>query len=427
MTIDPHLEKALWEARLENARFLNRMRAIGVGAFTLLSVLMAFGLGHESWKGTLVWLTAYFAIALVLMIGGAANPKIQRMSRFAIPVFDVPVVAGVQLFSIWWALATSGNPAQISEFSVGLFVCLLMLSALTLSTSQIWISLVSVIVAQQIIQEAASVAGVSRIPAIFVFVLAALICVVTGRNRIRLVGRLTQGESKRRRLQRYFSPGVGELLEQQSGGGLSEGREHEVTVLFTDIRGFTAMSEQMDCRDVVALLNSCHARMVEAVFRHGGTLDKYIGDGLMAYFNAPVGQADHAERAIRCALEMRQGLAALNTERAWSGSKELRMGIGIHTGRAIVGDIGAPHRREFTAIGDAVNVAARIEELTKDLGHEVLISATTAAQLPEGVPLTEVAVRTVRGSSHPLQLLTPGAMSAGAEQSVESVDGDSDG
>ena len=229
-----------------------------------------------------------------------------------------------------------------------------------------------------------------------------------GRDRIRMVQRVAVGDARRRRLQRYFSPGVGELLEEQSGGELELGQECEVTVIFTDIRGFTAMSEGMESRDVVALLNAYHARMVEAVFRHGGTLDKYIGDGLMAYFNAPVEQPDHAERALKCALEMEQELAILNTERSWSGKQQLQMGIGIHSGRAIVGDIGAPQRREFTAIGEAVNVASRLEQLTKSLDVDVLISSATARLLPERLPLTQVGEHAVRGLAKPLQLLSPG-------------------
>jgi adenylate cyclase len=427
MIPDKHMIEALREVRLENARFINRIRAAGVGAFTILSLLMAFVFKDDSWETPVIWLAPYFVIALVLMIGATVNPKILWLSRFAIPVLDIPLVAGMQLVSVWWEIESSGTPGNISEFSVSLFVCMLMLSALTLNTSQIWMSLISVIVAEQIIQHEAGIEFNSTIPGVLIFVLAAWICLVAGKKRLRLVTLLSQGETKRRRLQRYFSPGVGELLEQQSGGDLELGQDYEVTVIFTDIREFTAMSEGMTSREVVTLLNTCHARMVDAVFRHGGTLDKYMGDGLMAYFNAPVGQADHAERAFKCAMEMRQGLADLNTERSWNGSKELRMGIGIHTGQAIVGDIGAPHRREFTAIGDAVNVTARIEELTKEIGHEVLISETTATLLPEGGLLTDVGVQSLRGSSQPLRLFTPGNKDCGSEEEVEkSDDGGSD-
>jgi adenylate cyclase len=232
-------------------------------------------------------------------------------------------------------------------------------------------------------------------------------------------------ELNRRRLQdlfgRYVPPQViDELLKKPDAVPLG-GRRQEVTVLFSDIRGFTSYSEGLPPEEVVKRLNEYFAVMCEVIFRHGGTLDKYLGDGIMALFGAPLPAADHARRALLAAVEMLERLGELN--RAWEkrGEGTFQIGIGINSGPAVVGNIGSPRRLEYTAIGEAVNLASRLEGLNKEFGTSIILSEATAACLgepPAGLSLEELGAVPVRGMARPVRIFTvrpcgPGAAARG--------------
>jgi adenylate cyclase len=155
------------------------------------------------------------------------------------------------------------------------------------------------------------------------------------------------------------------------------GKTLEVTILFCDLRDFTTLSEKRAAQEIVGLLNEYFTDMVECVMAEGGVVDKYIGDNIMAVFGAPVSRHDDAARAVRAAVHMREALAKLNERFAARGLPGLRFGIGLHTGEVVAGNIGSAKRMEYTVIGDAVNLASRLESKTKELATDILISDAT--------------------------------------------------
>jgi adenylate cyclase len=185
----------------------------------------------------------------------------------------------------------------------------------------------------------------------------------------------------------YVAPEVAERLAEHPDDASLGGMRQEITVMFTDIRGFTTLSEQMDPQAVVAQLTEYFNAMVDAVFRFDGLVDKFIGDGMMVLYGCFDPDADHRRQAILTALLMRQTLARLNARWRSEGRPEFRIGIGIHSGPAIVGNMGAERKWNFTAAGDTVNTAARIDELCKGYSHRwettILVSEWVAGEVGE--------------------------------------------
>ena len=179
---------------------------------------------------------------------------------------------------------------------------------------------------------------------------------------------------------------VRQLLEHPETFQLG-GSNQIVTVLFADVRGFTRIAEQVAPERIVQLLNRYFSVMTEIIFAHGGTLDKFIGDGLMALFGAPAASPEDATNALATAIAMQRQLRQINTYLRNMGLREISIGIGLHTGVATVGYIGSERRTEFTAIGDTVNLAARLEQNAK--GEEILVSDATARAARPIFPLKQ--------------------------------------
>ena len=203
---------------------------------------------------------------------------------------------------------------------------------------------------------------------------------------------------------RFTNPHVARQLVEQ--GGIETGRR-EVTLLFSDIRGFTTLSESRSPEEVIALLNRYFTLQVDVVFNHGGSLDKFIGDCIMAMWGAPLDQPDHARRAVACALDMADTLQTFKRELGAEQS-DFDVGIGLHSGPAVVGLMGSQKRRlEYTAIGDTVNLASRIEGLTKDAKRRILVSRDTMEACGGAFDFVSCGTFAVKGRAQPVELFEP--------------------
>lgn len=230
---------------------------------------------------------------------------------------------------------------------------------------------------------------------------AALLTAALGTLGVAYATDLRQRRRMRAAFARFVPESIVDAVVAQAGDDLRLGGERRVgTVLFSDLRGFTRMSEHLEPEQVIALLNHYLTQMSDAILDHGGTVVSYMGDGIMAVFGAPLPQDDHADRALAAAREMLG--PRLDAFRAWAVGEgigaEVAMGVGLCTGPVMSGNVGSPRRLEYTAVGDTTNTASRLEAMTKDAGVPILVSDATREALRGGADgLREVGELPVRG------------------------------
>jgi adenylate cyclase len=243
-----------------------------------------------------------------------------------------------------------------------------------------------------------------RLDLTMVYPLLALLLSYLGGEAYRNLVVERKGRYLRKAFSSYVSPDlVSELVRHPEQLHLG-GQRRQLSVLFSDIRGFTSLAERLDPEELVRLLNRYLTPMTTIVLEERGTLDKYVGDAVMALFNAPLDVADHPQRACRAALRMLDALAALNAELARDGLPQLAIGVGIHSGEAVVGNMGSETRFDYTAIGDTVNLASRLEGLTKQYGVAIIASGETVAQSGSGFCFRELDQVRVRGKGQPVTI-----------------------
>ena len=384
---------------------MNRVRLFFAMAMVGLYAYALWVLHERDLEPTTPHMVAYGAGSIILWLGSRLSRAIRNVSRFAVPLFDIPMAAWIQHTTI----QHTADGRTTALFTLALFVFLIAFSAFSLRPRHLLVSLVSAVACLLAVYSAANVSRMSWVAGPVLLALTAGTMIWFPKRQATLIRDAAERQARRDRLARYFSPGVAEVIEAHDEPGAGE--SCELTVLFCDIRGFTGLSEKLDAPAVVDLLNEFHSAMVEEIFARGGTLDKYLGDGLLAYFNAPVRQPDHATRAVDCALAMVRRLDSLNASRAAAGKSPLGIGIGLHAGHAVVGNVGAPHRREFTAIGDTVNVASRLQSLTREHNTPVLVSEAVADAVPAdagvGFRFEPAGETAVRGRDAGIRLFIP--------------------
>ena len=208
----------------------------------------------------------------------------------------------------------------------------------------------------------------------------------------------------KKQFEHYLDPRKVKELQKNPDKLKLGGEKRYATFLFTDVRGFTALSETLEPEEVTYIMNKALTAQQMAVQKHGGMVDKYIGDAMMAIFNAPLDLEQHENKAVDCALDIQKNMEVLNDELVEKGVKPVTIGIGINTGYAVIGNMGSEQRFDYTAIGDAVNVGARLESGTKDAGVDLLIGYNTA--IKSDYTLKKLEPIKAKGKKEPLQVYT---------------------
>jgi adenylate cyclase len=239
----------------------------------------------------------------------------------------------------------------------------------------------------------------------FVIPAATLAANYAGITSVRMVREESEKRKIRKTFSQYLSPGVIELIEKDPEKYIRTGGEmKELTILFSDIRGFTTISEKLTPDELVQLLNEYFGQMTEIVFATNGTLDKYIGDAIMAFWGSPYPQEDHAFRSCSCALQMVSGLAKLNEKLKSSGRPPIGIGIGLNTGQVNVGNMGSARRLSWTVMGDNVNLASRLEGITKEYHVQLIVSEATYRHVASQFVCRELDKIRVKGKTQPVNI-----------------------
>ena len=426
--VDPYVREALSENKRSGLLLAVRARWI---ALAIIGVMIPFI--NQTW-GVLYYEAALIGFALIGWAQLRAGQVTQSRRELLLIFCDLALMTFVMVVpnpfrGDDWPTAFQYQLAEFSYFYVLLAAGALAFSWRTLIafgawTAGLWLAGLTLVVLvgreMPALSENAAVAFAgyetildvldpndpgtpARIQEIVIFLIVAGILALIGRRNNQLIYRQADVARERANLARHFPPNIVDRMAEQDQP-LGAVRSQNVAALFVDIVGFTRMAERQSPEAVVDMLREFHARLEAVVFEHQGTLDKFLGDGLMATFGTPEPGPRDAGNALRCARAMLADIGEWNAEREAAGAEPVKVSVGVHFGPVVLGDIGSHRRLEYAVLGDTVNVASRLEYLTRQLGVHLAVSEDLIAAVRNGGDADAEAALTGLHQSGPQQL-----------------------